>query len=180
LNASGMPLPSSCALFCALLVVLWVMRFGLGPTFVFPTATSKSAGQGAWQAGPAVAAVYTGVPGLLAGFLLQNPISFAYTSADRGVSEHACAPAGPAPSSLGQLVFAIRGCKVGVWLASSFPKPLTAELGSRTSDGSSGLPPLNFYVSGQWTVYHQNSPVTSKWSVNFGVTIAFAQFREGQ
>ena len=29
------------------------------------------------------AAVYTGVPGLLAGFLLQNPISFPYTLADR-------------------------------------------------------------------------------------------------
>jgi hypothetical protein len=27
------------------------LRFGLGPTFVFPTATSKFAGQGAWQAG---------------------------------------------------------------------------------------------------------------------------------
>ena len=41
------------------------LRFGLGPTFVFPTATSKFAGQGAWQAGPACAAVYTGVPRLL-------------------------------------------------------------------------------------------------------------------
>jgi hypothetical protein len=29
------------------------------------------------------AAVYTGVPGLPAGFLLQNPISFAYMLADR-------------------------------------------------------------------------------------------------
>jgi hypothetical protein len=28
-------------------------RLGLGPTFVFPTATSKGAGQGSWQAGPA-------------------------------------------------------------------------------------------------------------------------------
>ena len=36
---------------------------------MFPTATYKGAGQGAWQAGPAVAAVYTGVPGLLAGLL---------------------------------------------------------------------------------------------------------------
>ena len=43
-----------------------------------------------------------------------------------------------------------------------------------------GMPPLNFYVSGQWTVYQQNSPVTSKWSVNFGVMIAFPQFRKGQ
>ena len=32
--------------------------------FVFPTATSKFAGQGAWQAAPACAAVYTGVPRL--------------------------------------------------------------------------------------------------------------------
>jgi len=34
-------------------------------------------------AGPAFAAVYTGVPKLLVGFLLQNPVSFAYTSSDR-------------------------------------------------------------------------------------------------
>src|SRR6516164_7394586 len=33
------------------------LRLGLGPTFVFPTATSKFAGRGAWQAGPACAAV---------------------------------------------------------------------------------------------------------------------------
>jgi hypothetical protein len=56
---------------------------GLGVTFVFPTATSRSAGEGAWQAGPAAGAIYTGVRGLLAGFVVQNPISFAYTSAGR-------------------------------------------------------------------------------------------------
>jgi hypothetical protein len=28
--------------------------------------------------------------------------------------------------------------------------------------------------------YHQYSPVTSKWSVNFGVTIAFPQLRKGE
>jgi hypothetical protein len=33
-----------------------------------------------------------------------------------------------------------------------------------------GLPPLDFYVSAQWMAYHEYSPVTSKWSVNFGVT----------
>ncbi|HUO06085.1 MAG TPA: hypothetical protein VMU16_12885, partial [Candidatus Binataceae bacterium] len=46
---------------------------GVGPTFVFPTATSKSAGEGAWQAGPALGAVYSGIPGLLVGFVAQNP-----------------------------------------------------------------------------------------------------------
>jgi len=56
---------------------------GAGPTFVFPTATSKSAGQGAWQAGPALGVIYAGIPGLLVGFVAQNPVSFAYTSPDR-------------------------------------------------------------------------------------------------
>jgi len=56
---------------------------GIGPTFVFPTATSKSAGQGAWQAGPAFGLIYMGIRGLLIGAVVQNPISFAYTSPDR-------------------------------------------------------------------------------------------------
>ena len=53
---------------------------GAGLTFVLPTATSKSAGQGAWQAGPALGIIYAGIPGLLVGFVAQNPVSFAYTS----------------------------------------------------------------------------------------------------
>src|SRR5262249_47217246 len=56
---------------------------GVGPTFVFPTATSRSAGQGAWQAGPALGAIYSGIPGVLIGFVAQNPIGFAYTSPNR-------------------------------------------------------------------------------------------------
>ena len=59
------------------------LLIGIGPTFVFPTATSRSAGQGAWQAGPALGAVYAGIPGLLIGFVYQNPISFAYSSSNR-------------------------------------------------------------------------------------------------
>ena len=50
---------------------------GVGPALVFPTATSKSAGQGTWRAGPAFGAVYAGVPGLLLGLFVENPISFA-------------------------------------------------------------------------------------------------------
>ena len=51
------------------------LLIGVGPTFVFPTATSKSAGQGAWQAGPALGAIYYGIPGLLVGFVAQNPVA---------------------------------------------------------------------------------------------------------
>ncbi len=59
------------------------LLMGVGPVFVFPTATEKAAGQGAWQAGPAFGAIYKGIPPLIMGCLIQNPISFAYTSPDR-------------------------------------------------------------------------------------------------
>jgi hypothetical protein len=155
-------------------------RFGLGPAFVFPTATSKSAGQGAWQAGPAVAAVYTGVPGLLAGFLLQNPVSFAYTSADRASQNTLTFQ----PALLVHLwdSWYLRSADatwVYGWRRHS-PTLLPLSLGVGRAVVRPGLPPLNSYVSGQWMVYHQYSPVTSKWSVIFGVTIGFPQFRKSQ
>ena len=52
--------------------VLW----GLGPTFVFPTASEPHTGQEKWQIGPALAAAYSPQRGLI-GFLAQNPISVA-------------------------------------------------------------------------------------------------------
>src|SRR5262249_44894603 len=59
------------------------VRMGVVPLFVFPPAPDRAAGQGAWPAGPTFAAIYKVVPWLLAGWLVQNPISFAYTSPDR-------------------------------------------------------------------------------------------------
>ena len=151
------------------------LRFGLGPTFVFPTATSKLAGQGAWQAGPACAAVYTGVPRLLIGFLLQNPISFAYTSPDR-----------PSQNSLTFQPAMLFSLWDGWYLRSAdatwlygwrphSPSFLPLSLGVGRVLVHPGLPSLNFYVAGEWMAYHQNVPIASKWSVNFGVTIGFGK-----
>jgi hypothetical protein len=50
--------------------------FGIGPSLVFPTASSASTGQGKWQLGPAAALAFT-PGGWLLGVLAQNPISFA-------------------------------------------------------------------------------------------------------
>ena len=59
------------------------LLFGLGPTFVFPTASDTFSGQGKWQVGPAAAVAF--VPrNWLFGILAQNPISFA------GDSTRAC------------------------------------------------------------------------------------------
>jgi hypothetical protein len=60
----------------ALLDVGHRVLFGIGPTFVFPTATDPATGQGKWQAGPAAAIAFAPDRWLL-GILAQNPISFA-------------------------------------------------------------------------------------------------------
>jgi hypothetical protein len=52
--------------------VIW----GVGPSFVFPTANKHGTGQGKWQTGPAAAIAFEPEKWLL-GVLVQNPISFA-------------------------------------------------------------------------------------------------------
>lgn len=52
-------------------------RWGFGPALIFPTATETQLGAGKWQAGPAMAIIVTAVKNLTAGFVLQNPISYA-------------------------------------------------------------------------------------------------------
>lgn len=39
------------------------LLISVGPSFVFPTATSASAGHGVWQARPAIGTIYAGIPG---------------------------------------------------------------------------------------------------------------------
>ena len=151
---------------------------GVGPTFVFPTATSRSAGQGAWQAGPAIAAVYQGIPWLVAGFVLQDPISFAYSSSNRP----------PQNTIEFQPVLAIHLWQ-GWYLRSAeatwvcglhrhSPTVLPISLGIGDVIVRPGLPPLNFYVTGQWTIYRQFAPIAPQAGVNFGVILAFPEFRK--
>jgi hypothetical protein len=153
------------------------LLIGIGPTFVFPTATSTSAGQGAWQAGPALGVIYSGIPGLLAGFIVQNPVSFAYTSPQR-----------PPQNTLEiQPVFALhlwekwylRSAEANWtmgWHRHS-PTLLPLSLGLGRTFVHPGLPPMSFFVTGQWMLYRQFAPISPQTGVNFGMTIAFPQFR---
>jgi hypothetical protein len=154
------------------------LLIGVGPTFVFPTATSRSAGQGAWQAGPAMGAVYKGIPWLVAGFILQDPISFAYTAPNR-----------PPQNTLEfQPILAIHLWQ-GWYLRSAeatwacgwrhhSPTVLPLSLGVGDVIVRPGLPPLNFYVTGQWTVYRQFAPIAPQAGANFGLIVAFPEFRK--
>jgi hypothetical protein len=61
-------------------------KWGVGPSFVFPTASSRVTGQGKWQAGPA--AVLAFVPERwLVGVLVQNLISFGGDPNRAGVNQ---------------------------------------------------------------------------------------------
>jgi len=164
-----------------LAVLPWPSRstgllMGAGPMFIFPTATSRSAGQGAWQAGPAFGAVYKGIPWLVGGFIVQDPISFAYTSRNRP----------PLNTILFQPVLALHvwegwylrsaeaTWQVGLHHNSTTILPLSVGIGDVVV--RRGLPPLNFFVTGQWTVYRQFVAVAPQTSVNFGMILAFPEF----
>jgi hypothetical protein len=153
------------------------LLMGVGPLFVFPTASHRSAGQSAWQAGPAFAAIYKGIPGLLFGALVQNPISFAYTRSDTE----------PVSTLLFQpvvLAYLGRGFYVksadSTWARSWYEDgatviPISFGLGHVML--REGLPPINAFVSGEWTAYRRNAPVVPAWTARFGITVAFPQWR---
>ena len=154
------------------------IKIGLGTTFVFPTATSRSAGQGAWQAGPALGAIYTGIPGLLVGFLFQNPISFAYTSPNRRPQNTVeFQPALSLHVWRGWYLRSADATWTSGWRRHS-PTMLPLSFGVGDVMVRPGLPPLNFYVAGQWMVYRQFSPIAPQTSVIFGVTVAFPELRD--
>lgn len=151
----------------------WYM--GIGPVFVFPTATHQTAGQNAWQVGPAFGTIYKGVPGLLIGCLIQNPISFAYTTN----------PHLPLSTLLFQpvvLQYLGRGFYVksadATWsvgwhrdAAKTFPLSLGLGYVWLRPD----RPPINFFVSGEWMAYRRDAPVAPQATVRFGVTVAFPE-----
>lgn len=151
---------------------------GVGPSFVFPTASSRSAGQGAWQVGPALGAIYTGIPGLAVGFIAQNPISFAYTSPNR-----------PPQNTLEiQPVLALH--LWGKWYLRSAeanwtmgwhrhsPTMLPLSLGLGRTLVRPGLPPMSLFVTGQWMMYRQFAPIAPEATINVGLTIAFPRLRD--
>lgn len=165
-----------------LFVLPWPARetglyMGFGPVFVFPTATHRSAGQNAWQVGPAFGAIYKGIPGLLFGTLIQNPISFAYTSDDHQ----------PLSTLLVQPILLVHLWR-GIYAKSADASwafdfrdnrpttiPLSFGLGYVLLRPNS--PPFNFFVSGEWMAHRENAPIAPQTTVRFGMTIAFPELQ---
>lgn len=50
-------------------------KIGVGPVILAPSATNRYAGQGQWQVGPSAVFIFTGVKNLVAGVIIDNPIT---------------------------------------------------------------------------------------------------------
>jgi hypothetical protein len=153
------------------------LLMGLGPVFVFPTATHPTAGQNAWQVGPAFGAIYKDIPGVLFGILLQNPISFAYTSHDhRPLSTLLVQPILLKHLWRGLYVKSADATWSFGWHDGS-PTTLPLSIGLGYVIPREAAPPFNFFVTGEWMVYRQDAPIAPQTTVRFGVTVAFPEFK---
>jgi hypothetical protein len=153
------------------------LTMAVGPTFTFPTATAKTAGQGSWQVGPGFAAVYKGIPRIILGCLIENPISFAYTSGDRApVSTLVVQPILLSYIGRGFYVKSADAMWALNWRRGS-PTLLPLSFGIGYVMVREGWPPINLFVTGEWMAYRQFAPLAPQTTVRFGVTIAFPQFR---
>jgi hypothetical protein len=150
--------------------------WALGPTFVLPTGRVSKAGDHAWQIGPAGAAVYRGVPHLMAGFLWQEPMSFAYTnSSAKPQSQFEFEPLISYTLGHGWYVKSADSTWTINWRRNtSTTIPISLGLGNvwRSERG----PELNPWFSFEWTVYHQHAGITPKYTLHFGLTLLFPHF----
>ena len=146
--------------------------WGVGPTFVFPTGRVAEAGSHAWEAGPAAAVGYRGIPHLTMGFLFQNFISIGYTNSSAK------------PQSQMQFQPRISYTLGRGWYVKSSDATWTVNWrhgGSTTIPISLGIGKvwkfdgleLNPFVTGEWTTYRQNTKITPMYTVRFGLTFLF-------
>jgi hypothetical protein len=157
----------------------WKLRWAIGTTAVFPTATDRRNGAGAWQLGPAAALSFAGVPNLWVGVLAQNPISFAYTRKD----------ATPQDAMLFQPGFSYRlwrGWYVkstdSIWTINwrhKTPTTIPVSFGVGKISQLDGQM-IDTWVSGERMAYEQSTTVTPMWTVRFGLNFIFPEFVLGQ
>lgn len=146
--------------------------WGVGPTFVFPTGRDPAAGKHAWEAGPAVAAKYLGVPHLMVGFLFQNPISFAYTnSSATPQSQMQFQPLISYTFGRGWYVKSSDSTWTVNWRRGS-STTIPVSLGFGRVWKFEGVQ-LNAWASGEWTAYRQYTSITPMYTVRFGATLLF-------
>jgi hypothetical protein len=153
------------------------IRWGLGPYLVLPTASSRSAGQGAWQLGPAFAFRYRPVPSLLLGALIQQATSVAYTSPNRApVTSLTVQPMITYSLNDGWYI----GCNEATWTfnlrhETSTTIPLSVGFGKIWKFENDLA--LNASLSGEWMIYRQFAPDEEQFTLKFQVTLLLQNWK---
>jgi len=148
------------------LVGNWLL--GLGPTFIFPTASSDYTGQGKWQVGPAAIVGYLSKKWIL-GALLQNWTSFGGSGNRADTNQMNLQPFAayflPDGWSIGY-----SGNILANWKAGSAGDTWTVPLGlSVAKVFKFGRLPVRIALAGQYMVHH---PDTFGQQCNFQLTVA--------
>ena len=147
-------------------------RWGVGPLFVFPTATADGFGSNKWQLGPIAAAIYT-AKGWQIAIIVENPISFAGDSQAPDVNRLSWVPIWiywlPRQWYLG-----IQGTPKSInWendAALTFP--LSMRLGNVTKFGRRYV---NVFVEPEYTAIHDDNIPVPEWSVRLGINFLFPE-----
>ena len=146
-------------------------RWGVGPYFIFPTASWHGAGQGAWQLGPAWAFAYRQIPHLVIAALFQQATSFAYTSSKRSpVSSLTFQPL--LTYELPDDWYLASNEATWTWNFrhnTSTSIPFSAGVGKifRLSDAAA----IKAQFSGEWMLYRQFDPQEEQFTLKFELTL---------
>lgn len=155
------------------------VRWAIGTTWVFPTASDPRAGANAWQVGPAAAGAFAGVPKLWLGFLLQDPISFAYTkSGAKPQSAMLFQPGASYRLGNGWYVKSTDSIWTVNWRHHT-PTTIPISLGFGKVWNFNGQM-LDTWTSGEWMTYRQFAEITPMYTVRFGVNFVFPEFVLGR
>jgi outer membrane putative beta-barrel porin/alpha-amylase len=152
-------------------------RWGIGPYFVFPTASWHGAGQGAWQLGPAWAFAYHGLPHLVISALFQQATSFAYTSSKRSpVSSLTFEPL--ITYELPDDWYLASNEATWTWNFrhnTSTSIPFSAGVGKifRLSDDAA----IKTQLSGEWMLYRQFDPQEEQFTLKFELTLVLPKLQ---
>ena len=144
-------------------------RAGLGPVFVFPTATKDELGAGKWSVGPAVVAVLS-APKWQIALVIQNPISFAGDSNRPDVNQLIWEPIWVYFLEKGWY-FGLQGAPKTInWENDAAATiPVSAAIGRVTEFGRRQI---DLFVQPAYTLVHDETPI-AEWSILIGFNFLF-------
>jgi hypothetical protein len=153
----------------------WLL--GIGPTFIFPTASDVHNGQGKWQVGPAVVTGYLSQKWILGAFL-QDWISFAGQSNRDSAHQMNLQPLAayflPDGWSIGY-----SGNILANWRAKDSGDIWTVPLGVAINKVVKfGKLPVKLGLAGQWMPVHPNA-FGQKWNIQVSITPVIPKLIKG-